>query len=122
MLRNYNTLYLLTSVLFILVFFPLCFGLVLSFGEWSGSSDRRYRLCRCGEEGDDEAGRHHDEERGRLRLRLRNAVRQEPRIADREHDQRLEGYAMWRSRGRSALIDLSLRQSHCSLRKYVDVR
>lgn len=44
MLIKPSKLYLLVSILIIFIFFPLCFGLVLSFGEWSGYSDRRYRL------------------------------------------------------------------------------
>ena len=44
LLRKYNNFYALVSILIIFVLFPLCFGLALSFGEWSGYSDRRYRL------------------------------------------------------------------------------
>lgn len=35
---------MLFSILILFVFFPLGYGLVISFGEWSGYSDRRYRL------------------------------------------------------------------------------
>ena len=44
MLRKYINLHLVITVLILFVFCPLCFGLGLSFGEWSGYSDRRYHL------------------------------------------------------------------------------
>lgn len=44
MLKKNNKLFLVFSMLILLVFFPLGYGLVISFGEWSGYSDRRYRL------------------------------------------------------------------------------
>ena len=44
MFIKYKFIYISVLALIILVFFPLCYGLVLSFGEWSGYSDRRYRL------------------------------------------------------------------------------